>query len=49
MEIYDINGKKVYVEMHYFAPINSTFYKKHNLGKKCPCKLLETVYFQLKR
>jgi hypothetical protein len=28
MEISDINAKKIYIEICYFVPINSTFYKK---------------------
>ena len=36
IEILDINAKKMYIGICYFAPINSTFYKKNNLDKNCP-------------
>ena len=33
IEISDTNANKMYIESFYFAPINSTFYKKNNLDK----------------
>ena len=36
IEIADINDKKTYIAICYFAPINYNFYKKTNLDKNCP-------------
>ena len=33
IEIWDTNSKKIDIEIYYFAPINSTIYKKKNLDK----------------
>jgi len=41
IEISDTNAKKMYIAICYFAPINSTFYKKNNLDKNCPYNNLE--------
>ena len=38
----------VIIEICYFAPINSTFYKKNNLDKKCPYNNLEQDIYNLK-
>jgi hypothetical protein len=35
MKISDINAKKIYITICYFAHINSTLYKKNNLDKNC--------------
>jgi hypothetical protein len=48
MEISDINAKKMYIAICYFAPINSTFYKKNNLDKNCPYKILEQDIYSLR-
>jgi hypothetical protein len=41
IEIPDINAKKMYIEICYFAPINSTFYKKNNIDINCSYNTLE--------
>ena len=41
IEITDINNRKTYIAICYFAPINSNFYKKNNLDKNCPYNGLE--------
>jgi hypothetical protein len=48
VEISDINAKKMYIEIFYFAPINSTFYTKNNLDKNCPYKSLEQDIYSLR-
>jgi hypothetical protein len=48
IEILDTNAKKMYIEICYFAPIISTFYKKNNLDKNCPYKNLEQDIYNLK-
>jgi hypothetical protein len=48
IEILDTNAKKMYIAICYFAPINSTFYKKNNLDKNCPYNNLEQDIFNLK-
>jgi hypothetical protein len=46
--ISNTNAKKMYIAICYFAPINSTFYKKNNLDKNCPCNNLEQDIYNLK-
>ena len=42
MEIKYINDKKTYIDIYYFPPTNSNFYKKCNIDKKnCPYNGLE--------
>ena len=41
IEISDTDAKNMYIAICYFAPINSTFYKKNNLDKNCPYNNLE--------
>jgi hypothetical protein len=41
IEISDTNAKKMYIAICYFAPINSTFYKKNYLDNNCPYDNLE--------
>ena len=41
IEITNINDEKTYIAIYYFAPINSNFYTKTNLDKKCPYNGLE--------
>jgi hypothetical protein len=48
IEILDTNAKKMYIAICYFAPINSTFYKKNNLDKICPYNNLEKDIYNLK-
>ena len=48
MEISDTNAKNMYIEICYFAPINSTFYKKCNLYNNCPYNNLEKYIYSLK-
>jgi hypothetical protein len=48
MKVLDINAKKIYIEVCYFAPINSTFYKKNNLDKNCPYKNLKQYIYNLR-
>jgi exonuclease III len=48
VEISDINAKKMYIAICYFAPINSTFYTKNNLDKNCPYKSLEQDIYSLR-
>jgi hypothetical protein len=48
MEISNINAKNMYTTICYFAPINSTFYKKNNLDKNCPYNNLEKDIYNLK-
>ena len=48
MEISNINAKNIYISLCYFAPINSTFYKKHNLDKIFPYNGLEHAIFSLR-
>jgi hypothetical protein len=48
MEISDTNAKTMYIEICYFAPINSTFYKKNNLDNNCPYNNLEQDIYSLK-
>ena len=38
----------MYITIWYFAPINSTFYKKNNLYKHCPYSNLEQDIYSLK-
>jgi hypothetical protein len=38
----------MYIEIFYFAPINSTFYKKNNLDRNCPYNNLEQDIYNLK-
>jgi hypothetical protein len=38
----------MYIEICYFAPINSSFYKKNNLDKNCPYNNLEQDIYNLK-
>jgi hypothetical protein len=38
----------MYIAICYFAPINSTFYKKNNLDKNCPFNNLEKDIYNLK-
>jgi hypothetical protein len=38
----------MYIAICYFAPINSTFYKKKNLDNKCPYNNLEQDIYSLK-
>ena len=44
IEISNTNAKKMYIAICYFAPINSTFYKKNNPDKNCPYNNLEKRY-----
>jgi hypothetical protein len=48
IEISDTNVKKMYIAICYFAPINSTFYKKNNLDNNCPYNILEQDIYSLK-
>jgi hypothetical protein len=48
IEISDTNAKNMYIEICYFAPINSTFYKKNNLDNNCPYNKLEQDIYSLK-
>jgi exonuclease III len=48
IEISDTNAKNMYITIYYFAPINSTFYKKNNLDKNCPYNNLEQYIYNLK-
>jgi hypothetical protein len=48
MEISNINAKKIDIAICYFVPINSTFYTKNNLNKKCPYKSLEQDIYNMK-
>jgi hypothetical protein len=48
IEISDTNAKKMYILIFYFAPINSTFYKKNNLDNNCPNNNLEKDICSLK-
>lgn len=41
IEIIDINGKKPYIAICHFAPINFNFYKKITLDKNSPYNGLE--------
>ena len=38
----------MYIEICYFAPINSTFYTKNNLDKNRPYKILEQDIYNLR-
>jgi hypothetical protein len=38
----------MYIAIHYFAPINYTFYKKKNIDRKCPYNNLEQYIYSLK-
>jgi hypothetical protein len=38
----------MYIAICYFAPINSTFYKKKNLDSNCPYNNLEQDIYSLK-
>jgi hypothetical protein len=38
----------MYIAIFYFAPINSTFYKKNNLDNNCPYNNLEQDIYSLK-
>jgi hypothetical protein len=38
----------MYIEICYFAPINSTFYKKNNLDNNCSYNNLEQDIYSLK-
>jgi hypothetical protein len=46
--ILDINAKKMYIVIFYFARINSTFYKKNDLDSNCPYNNLEQDIYSLK-
>jgi hypothetical protein len=48
IEILDNNAKKMYIAICYFAPINSTSYKKNNLDNNCPYNNLEQDIYSLK-
>jgi hypothetical protein len=48
IEISDTNAKKMYIEICYFAPINSTFYKKNNLDNNFPYNNLEQDIYSFK-
>jgi exonuclease III len=48
IEILDTNAKKMYITIFYFAPINSTFYKKNNLDNNCSYNNLEQDIYSLK-
>jgi hypothetical protein len=37
----------MYISICYFAPINSTFYKKNNLDNNCPYNNLEQDIYSL--
>ena len=45
MEIKYINDKKTYIDIYYFSPTNSKFYKKNNLDKNCPYNGLNNDIF----
>jgi hypothetical protein len=38
----------MHTEIFYFAPINSTFYKKNNLDNNCPYNNLKQDIYSLK-
>ena len=40
--------KKTYIEICYFSPINSNFYKKKNLDTNCPYNGLENDIYSLR-
>ena len=46
--ISDTNANKMYIAIFYFAPTNSTFYKKNNLDNNCPYNNLEQDIYSLK-
>jgi hypothetical protein len=48
IEISDTNAKKMFIAICYFAPINSTFYKKNNLDRNYPYNNLEQDIYSLK-
>jgi hypothetical protein len=48
MEISDINTKNIYIEICYCSPINSSFYTKKYLDKKCSYKILEKGIYNMK-
>jgi hypothetical protein len=48
IETSDTNAKKMYIEICYIAPINSTFYKKKNLDNNCPYNTLEQHIYGFK-
>jgi exonuclease III len=48
IEISDTNVKNMYIAICYFAPINSTFYKKNNVDNNCPYNNLERDIYSLK-
>jgi hypothetical protein len=48
IEISNTNAKKMYIAICYFAPINSTFYKKRDLDNNCPCNNFEQDIYSLK-
>jgi hypothetical protein len=48
IEISDTNAKKMYIDIFYFAPIDSTFYKKKILDNNCPFNNLEQAIYSLK-
>jgi hypothetical protein len=49
IEISDTNAKKMCIEISYFGPINSTFYKKNNLDRNCLYNSLEQDIYSLKK
>jgi hypothetical protein len=48
IENLDTNAKKMYMEICYFVPIDSTFYKKNNLDINCTYNNLEQDIYSLK-
>jgi hypothetical protein len=48
IEILDINAKKMYIAIYYFALINSTFYKKNNRDSNCHYNNLEQHIYSSK-
>jgi len=47
MDIYDINAKKISIEICYSTHITSTFYKKTSLNKSCAYNGLEHDTYSL--
>jgi hypothetical protein len=48
IEISNTNAKTMYIEICFFSPINSTFYKKNNLDRNCLYNNLEQDVYSLK-
>jgi len=48
IEISYTNAKRMHIEICYFAPINSIFYKKKHLDNNCPYNNLEQDIYSLK-